>query len=76
MLEDVLNRRAKEADFIAGAILRRAAALGSDVPLAAAVHRLIKAKEASWTVHTHTAYADGGRAATFPSRNYRINDQR
>jgi 2-dehydropantoate 2-reductase len=48
MLEDVLSHRATETDFIQGAILRRATTLGIEVPLTAAVHRLIKAKEASW----------------------------
>jgi 2-dehydropantoate 2-reductase len=49
MLEDVLSHRATETDFIAGAILHRAAVLGIEVPLTGAVHRLIKAKETSWT---------------------------
>jgi len=48
MLEDVLAHRATEVDFIAGAIVREAQDHGLAVPLTAAVHRLIKGKEASW----------------------------
>lgn len=52
MLEDVLSRRATEVDFIGGAIVRQAALLGVDVPVTAAVHRLIKGKEMSWNLGT------------------------
>jgi 2-dehydropantoate 2-reductase len=48
MLEDVLARRHTEVDFIAGALVRHGARFGVEVPLTAAVHRLIKGKEASW----------------------------
>jgi 2-dehydropantoate 2-reductase len=48
MLEDVLARRPTEVDFISGALVREAAELGVPAPLTAAVHRLIKGKEASW----------------------------
>ena len=48
MLEDVLAHRATEVDWIAGAIHREAAERGIEVPVTAAVHRLIKGKEASW----------------------------
>jgi 2-dehydropantoate 2-reductase len=48
MLEDVLARRPTEVDFIAGAIVSQAQAHGVAVPVTAAVHRLIKGKEASW----------------------------
>jgi len=50
MLEDVLAHRQTEVDFIAGAVVREAARLGIDVPLTAAVHRLIRGREASWTL--------------------------
>ncbi len=48
MLEDVLARRRTEVEFIAGAVVREAARRGVEVPLTAAVQRLIKGKEASW----------------------------
>jgi 2-dehydropantoate 2-reductase len=50
MLEDVLAHRPTEVDFIAGALVGEASKRGIDVPLTAAVHRLIKGKEASWTL--------------------------
>jgi 2-dehydropantoate 2-reductase len=48
MLEDVLAHRHTEVEFIAGAVVAEAARLGVDVPVTAAVHRLIKGREASW----------------------------
>ncbi|MBV8430482.1 MAG: 2-dehydropantoate 2-reductase [Solirubrobacterales bacterium] len=48
MLADVLAHRHTEVEFIAGAVVRAAARRGIEVPLTSAVHRLIKAKEASW----------------------------
>jgi 2-dehydropantoate 2-reductase len=48
MLEDVLAHRRTEVDFIVGAVVHEAARLGVEVPLTAAVHRLIKGREASW----------------------------
>lgn len=50
MLEDVLAHRHTEVEFIAGAVVREAARLGLDVPVTAAVHRLIKGREASWSL--------------------------
>jgi 2-dehydropantoate 2-reductase len=50
MLEDVRARRATEVDFITGAIVREALRLGVPAPLNAAVYRLVKAKEVSWTL--------------------------
>lgn len=48
MLEDVEARRPTEVDQITGALVREAARLGVDVPLQAAMYRLVKAREASW----------------------------
>jgi 2-dehydropantoate 2-reductase len=48
MLEDVEARRPTEVDQITGALVREAERLGVDVPLQAAMYRLVKAKEASW----------------------------
>ena len=48
MLEDVIAKRRTEVEFIAGAVVREAARLGVDVPVTAAVHRLIRGREASW----------------------------
>jgi 2-dehydropantoate 2-reductase len=50
MLEDVLGHRRTEVDFIAGAIVRQAALVGVEVPVTAAVYRLIKGKEVSWAL--------------------------
>jgi 2-dehydropantoate 2-reductase len=48
MLEDVEARRPTEVDHITGALVREAERLGVDVPLQAAMYRLVKAREASW----------------------------
>ena len=48
MLADVLAHRPTEVDYIAGAVVREAARLGVEVPVTAAVHRLVKGREASW----------------------------
>jgi 2-dehydropantoate 2-reductase len=48
MLGDVLAHRPTEVDFIAGAVVREAGRLAVEVPVTAAVHRLIKGREASW----------------------------
>lgn len=48
MLEDVLAHRRTEVDFIAGAVVREAARHGVQVPVTAALQRLIKGREASW----------------------------
>jgi 2-dehydropantoate 2-reductase len=48
MLADVLAHRHTEVDYIGGAVVREAAKHGLEVPLTAAVHRLIKGREASW----------------------------
>jgi 2-dehydropantoate 2-reductase len=50
MLEDVDARRPTEVDLISGALVREAERLGVPVPLHQALYRLIKAKEASWSV--------------------------
>jgi 2-dehydropantoate 2-reductase len=57
MLEDVRARRRTEVDFIAGAVVREAARRGVEVPVTAAIHRLIKGKEASWTLRGTSAEA-------------------
>jgi 2-dehydropantoate 2-reductase len=49
MLEDVEARRPTEVDHITGALVREAERLGVPVPLHAAVYRLVKAREASWS---------------------------
>lgn len=48
MLEDVGARRPTEIDLITGSLLREAERHGVPVPLHAAVHALVKGKEASW----------------------------
>jgi 2-dehydropantoate 2-reductase len=48
MLEDVRARRPTEVDFITGALVREAERLGVPVPLHAAMHRLVKGREASY----------------------------
>jgi 2-dehydropantoate 2-reductase len=49
MLEDVEARRPTEIDAITGALVREAERLGEPVPLHAAMYRLVKAREASWS---------------------------
>jgi len=48
MLEDVDARRETEIDLITGSLLREAERTGVPVPLHAALHALIRGKEASW----------------------------
>jgi 2-dehydropantoate 2-reductase len=50
MLEDVDAKRPTEIDLITGSLVREAERLGVPVPLHQALYRLIKAKEASWSV--------------------------
>jgi len=49
MLYDIRHQLATEVDFLSGAIAREAERVGASAPLHAAVYRLIKGKEASWT---------------------------
>ncbi|HEX6700787.1 MAG TPA: 2-dehydropantoate 2-reductase [Gaiellaceae bacterium] len=49
MLEDVEARRHTEIDHITGALVREAERVGVPVPLHAAMYRLVKAREASWS---------------------------
>ena len=49
MLEDVEAHRPTEIDAITGALVREAERLGEPVPLHAAMYRLVKAREASWS---------------------------
>jgi 2-dehydropantoate 2-reductase len=48
MLEDVDARRETEIDLITGSLLREAERAGIPVPLHAALHALVRGKEASW----------------------------
>lgn len=57
MLEDVIARRPTEVDWIGGALVREGERLGVPVPLNAAVWRLVKGKEASWTRRAGVAVA-------------------
>ena len=66
MLEDVLAKRPTEVDFITGALVREAKRVGVPVPLHETMHRLVKAKEASWSgraggLAPERAEAGGGR---------------
>jgi 2-dehydropantoate 2-reductase len=49
MLEDVEAHRPTEIDAITGALVREGERLGEPVPLHAAMYRLVKAREASWS---------------------------
>jgi 2-dehydropantoate 2-reductase len=49
MLYDMRNHLPTEVDFLSGAIAREGARIGVEAPLHAAVYRMIKAKEASWS---------------------------
>jgi 2-dehydropantoate 2-reductase len=49
MLYDVRHQLATEVDFLGGAIAHEAQRVGVPAPLHAALYRLVKAKEASWT---------------------------
>jgi 2-dehydropantoate 2-reductase len=60
MLADVRAHRHTEVEFIAGAIVREASKLGLGAPVTAAVHRLIKGKEASWELSRARAAARRG----------------
>jgi 2-dehydropantoate 2-reductase len=64
MLEDVEARRPTEVDLITGALVREAERLGVPVPLHQAMYRLIKAREASWSVVTEEPVSQGGRNDT------------
>jgi 2-dehydropantoate 2-reductase len=48
MLEDVEAHRPTEIEHITGALVREGERLGVPVPLHTALHRLVKAREASW----------------------------
>ena len=50
MLEDVDARRPTEVELINGSLVREAERLGVPVPLHQALYRLIRAREASWSV--------------------------
>jgi 2-dehydropantoate 2-reductase len=50
MLEDVEAHRPTEVELITGSLIREAERLGVPVPLHTTLYRLIKAREASWTL--------------------------
>jgi len=50
MLEDVEAQRPTEVDFITGALVREGERLGVPVPLSAAMYRLVRGREASWSL--------------------------
>jgi 2-dehydropantoate 2-reductase len=50
MLEDVLSHSPTEVEFITGALVREAARVGVAVPLSTAMYRLVRAREASWSL--------------------------
>lgn len=50
MLYDVRRQLPTEVDFLSGAISREAQRVGVPAPLHTAVYRLIKGKEAAWTI--------------------------
>jgi 2-dehydropantoate 2-reductase len=50
MLEDVEARRPTEIELITGSLVREAERLGVPVPLHQALYRLIRAREASWSL--------------------------
>jgi 2-dehydropantoate 2-reductase len=50
MLEDVDAKRPTEVELINGSLVREAERLGVPVPLHQALYRLIRAREASWSV--------------------------
>lgn len=58
MLYDIRHQSPTEVEFLSGAIAREAMRASVRAPLHAAVYRLIKGKEASWT------FKDENRAAT------------
>ena len=49
MLTDVRAQQRTEVDFVSGSIVREAARCGVEAPLHAAMYRLVKAREASWS---------------------------
>jgi 2-dehydropantoate 2-reductase len=57
MLEDVIAHSPTEVEFITGALLREAASVGVAAPLSAAMYRLVRAREASWTLGVRAAAA-------------------
>jgi ketopantoate reductase len=61
MLEDAQAHRATEVDAISGALVREGARLGVPTPLNAAVYRLIKGMELSWTQGTARLQEAGSR---------------
>lgn len=50
MLDDIRNRRLTEIDWITGAIVREAKKAGIPAPYHETLYRLVKAREASWSL--------------------------
>jgi len=50
MLEDVLTHSPTEVEFITGALVREAERVGVAVPLSTAMYRLVRGREASWSL--------------------------
>ena len=57
MLEDVQAHSATEIEFITGALVREAGRLGVEAPLSTAMYRLVRGREASWSLRTPEAVA-------------------
>ena len=61
MLEDVEAHRPTEVDFITGALVREAGRLGVPVPLSTAMYRLVRGREASWSLRRAWRWAHEDR---------------
>jgi 2-dehydropantoate 2-reductase len=57
MLEDVEAHRRTEVDFITGALVREGVRLGVPVPLSSAMYRLVRGREASWSLPAAAVHA-------------------
>jgi 2-dehydropantoate 2-reductase len=64
MLEDVRAARPTEVDFITGALVREAERLDVEVPLHAAMYRLVKGREAAYSPGEGRAPAEAGEVKT------------
>ena len=57
MLEDVQSHSPTEIEFITGALVREAERFGVPVPLSATMYRLVRGREASWSLRMPEAVA-------------------